>query len=157
MGADEFRDYILGFIFFKFLSERMESFANDILEGEDFKIMKAKKKYNKGGSVGRSYDKDNPTPTERTLTPDEVRISGTSENQGYSNPYAKVNKPVTAKDILEKTEMSRLTEALRKDKYSTANLSLGDMRKIAKTKGLYDSARELAREDYRKWLAKNRK
>ena len=37
MGADEFRDYILGFIFFKFLSERMESFANDILEGEDFK------------------------------------------------------------------------------------------------------------------------
>ena len=36
MGADEFRDYILGFIFFKFLSERMESFANDILEGEEF-------------------------------------------------------------------------------------------------------------------------
>lgn len=36
MGADEFRDYILGFIFFKFLSERMESFANDILEAEAF-------------------------------------------------------------------------------------------------------------------------
>jgi len=124
---------------------------------EDFKIMKAKKKYNKGGSVGRSYDKGNPTPTGRTLTPDEVRITGTSENQGYSNPYAKVNKPVTAKDILEKTEMSRLTEALRKSKYSTANLSLGDMRKIAKTKGVYDSARELAREDYQRWLAKNRK
>ena len=51
MGADEFRDYILGFIFFKFLSERMESFANDILEGEDFKIMKAKKKYAVGGKV----------------------------------------------------------------------------------------------------------
>jgi len=34
MGADEFRDYILGFIFFKFLSEKMENFAMDELEGE---------------------------------------------------------------------------------------------------------------------------
>lgn len=34
MGADEFRDYILGFIFFKFLSEKMEKFALIELEGE---------------------------------------------------------------------------------------------------------------------------
>lgn len=34
MGADEFRDYILGFIFFKFLSEKMEKFALAELEGE---------------------------------------------------------------------------------------------------------------------------
>jgi type I restriction enzyme M protein len=32
MNADDFRDYILGFIFFKYLSERMYLFANDILE-----------------------------------------------------------------------------------------------------------------------------
>jgi type I restriction enzyme M protein len=32
MDADDFRDYILGFIFFKYLSERMYLFANDILE-----------------------------------------------------------------------------------------------------------------------------
>jgi type I restriction enzyme M protein len=32
MDADEFRDYILGFIFFKYLSERIELYANDILE-----------------------------------------------------------------------------------------------------------------------------
>ena len=31
MNADEFRDYILGFIFYKYLSEKMELFANDIL------------------------------------------------------------------------------------------------------------------------------
>ncbi len=31
MNADEFRDYILGFIFYKYLSERMELFANEIL------------------------------------------------------------------------------------------------------------------------------
>jgi type I restriction enzyme M protein len=32
MGADEFRDYILGFIFYKYLSEKMEIYANDILK-----------------------------------------------------------------------------------------------------------------------------
>lgn len=31
MDADEFRDYILGFIFFRYLSERMHIYANDIL------------------------------------------------------------------------------------------------------------------------------
>jgi type I restriction enzyme M protein len=38
MDADEFRDYILGFIFYKYLSEKMELYANDILK-ED-KMMK---------------------------------------------------------------------------------------------------------------------
>ncbi|MBX2940750.1 MAG: type I restriction-modification system subunit M [Cyclobacteriaceae bacterium] len=32
MGADEFRDYILGFIFYKYLSEKMHDYANDILQ-----------------------------------------------------------------------------------------------------------------------------
>lgn len=31
MDADDFRDYILGFIFYKYLSEKMHSYANDIL------------------------------------------------------------------------------------------------------------------------------
>jgi type I restriction enzyme M protein len=31
MSADEFRDYILGFIFYKYLSEKMEKFANKLL------------------------------------------------------------------------------------------------------------------------------
>ena len=36
MGADEFRDYILGFIFYKYLSDKFIRFANNILaeEGE---------------------------------------------------------------------------------------------------------------------------
>ena len=32
MNADEFRDYILGFIFYKYLAEKMEIYANNILE-----------------------------------------------------------------------------------------------------------------------------
>ena len=34
MNADEFRDYILGFIFYKYLSEKMEAYANQELETE---------------------------------------------------------------------------------------------------------------------------
>ena len=35
MDADDYRDYVLGFIFFKYLSERMNLFANDILEKDN--------------------------------------------------------------------------------------------------------------------------
>lgn len=34
MNADEFRDYVLGFIFYKYLSERMHLYADRILEGD---------------------------------------------------------------------------------------------------------------------------
>ena len=35
MDADEYRDYILGFIFYKYLSERLEIYANELLESEN--------------------------------------------------------------------------------------------------------------------------
>ncbi|MBO6793540.1 MAG: type I restriction-modification system subunit M [Balneolaceae bacterium] len=37
MGADEFRDYMLGFIFFKYLSEKMLAYANKALEPDGLK------------------------------------------------------------------------------------------------------------------------
>lgn len=37
MGADEFRDYILGFIFYKYLSEKQHLYANKLLETEGIK------------------------------------------------------------------------------------------------------------------------
>jgi type I restriction enzyme M protein len=38
MNADEFRDYILGFIFYKYLSERMELFADNILKEDQIRF-----------------------------------------------------------------------------------------------------------------------
>ncbi|MFN8431071.1 MAG: type I restriction-modification system subunit M [Spirosomataceae bacterium] len=38
MNADEFRDYILGFIFYKYLSEKMEIFANEILRQDKLRF-----------------------------------------------------------------------------------------------------------------------
>ncbi|WP_087093873.1 type I restriction-modification system subunit M [Elizabethkingia anophelis] len=37
MDADEFRDYILGFIFYKYLSEKQYLYANELLETEEIK------------------------------------------------------------------------------------------------------------------------
>lgn len=37
MDADEFRDYILGFIFYKYLSEKLELYADSLLEDEGVK------------------------------------------------------------------------------------------------------------------------
>ena len=34
MSADEFRDYILGFIFYKYLSEKMHRYADAILKAD---------------------------------------------------------------------------------------------------------------------------
>ena len=39
MGADEFRDYILGFIFYKYLSERMLLYADEILKEDGLDYM----------------------------------------------------------------------------------------------------------------------
>ena len=44
MNADEFRDYILGFIFYKYLSEKMEIFANEILKQDKIKFREITRK-----------------------------------------------------------------------------------------------------------------
>ena len=37
MDADDFRDYILGFIFYKYLSEKMHVYANHVLKPDKLK------------------------------------------------------------------------------------------------------------------------
>jgi len=51
MNADEFRDYILGFIFYKYLSERLYLYANSILveDGIDFSDI------DEGSEEGKAY------------------------------------------------------------------------------------------------------
>ena len=51
MNADEFRDYILGFIFFKYLSEKMEMYADSILEQDGLKF----REINENSADGKEY------------------------------------------------------------------------------------------------------
>lgn len=53
MNADEFRDYILGFIFYKYLSEKIERFANAQLKQESIKYSELKD----DGKTGTQYIK----------------------------------------------------------------------------------------------------
>lgn len=48
MGADDFRDYILGFIFYKYLSEKMHSYANKTLEPDRLKYREIDEDSNDG-------------------------------------------------------------------------------------------------------------
>ena len=48
MGADEFRDYILGFIFYKYLSEKIQRFADAELEQEGLKFAAIKESTKEG-------------------------------------------------------------------------------------------------------------
>jgi type I restriction enzyme M protein len=48
MNADEFRDYILGFIFYKYLSERMDIYANSILKADKIKYKDIKENSKQG-------------------------------------------------------------------------------------------------------------
>jgi type I restriction enzyme M protein len=48
MGADEFRDYILGFIFYKYLSEKMNLYADKILKEDGILYINIDEKSKKG-------------------------------------------------------------------------------------------------------------
>jgi type I restriction enzyme M protein len=57
MDADEFRDYILGFIFYKYLSEKMEDYADTILKGDKIKYREIKEASKQGKSISKPLKK----------------------------------------------------------------------------------------------------
>lgn len=51
MNADEFRDYCLGFIFYKYLSERQHLYANEILTEDEIDFLDI----DEGSEDGQEY------------------------------------------------------------------------------------------------------
>jgi type I restriction enzyme M protein len=51
MDADEFRDYILGFIFYKYLSEKMHLYANNVLESDNLDYTDVKENTDDGKKI----------------------------------------------------------------------------------------------------------
>ena len=58
MGADEFRDYILGFIFYKYLSERIHLFADDILKHDGVTFAELDEKSAEGKEMLEAIEKE---------------------------------------------------------------------------------------------------
>lgn len=72
MGADEFRDYILGFIFYKYLSEKMQIFADDLLEADGIKYEDINENTPKSGEIIEAIQENTVDKLGYFLKPNEL-------------------------------------------------------------------------------------
>jgi type I restriction enzyme M protein len=84
MNADEFRDYILGFIFYKYLSEKMELFANEILQQDNIRFSEITSKTANAGEYLDAIKEEALEKLGYFLKPDElfsaVAVRGNSDD-----------------------------------------------------------------------------
>jgi type I restriction enzyme M protein len=89
MNADEFRDYILGFIFFKYLAEKMEIYANGILKTDGIKYKSINETTKNGAEYIDAIREEALETLGYFLKPNElfseVAKRGNSDVEGQSN------------------------------------------------------------------------
>jgi len=89
MNADEFRDYILGFIFYKYLSEKMVRYANSILKQDGIVYTEIKEKSKEGKEYIEAIKEEALEKLGYFLKPSElfseVAKRGNSDKEGESN------------------------------------------------------------------------
>lgn len=89
MNADEFRDYILGFIFFKYLAEKMEIYANGILKTDGIKYKSINETTKNGAEYIDAIREEALETLGYFLKPNElfseVAKRGNSDIEGQSN------------------------------------------------------------------------
>lgn len=82
MDADEFRDYILGFIFYKYLSEKMEIFANEILKQDHIKFRDITLKTKDGNEFIEAIKEEALEKLGYFLKPEELFVEVAKRGQG---------------------------------------------------------------------------
>lgn len=89
MNADEFRDYILGFIFYKYLSEKILLYANNILRHDNIKYLGIKENSKEGKKILEAVRTEALDELGYFLKPSElfsqVAKKGNSDKKGESN------------------------------------------------------------------------
>jgi type I restriction enzyme M protein len=107
MNADEFRDYILGFIFYKYLSERMELYADSILKPDKIKYKNLVENNAKGKKYIEAIKEESIEKLGYFLKPSElfseIAKRGNREEEGDS-----------IKEIKEEIESNFILEDLQK-------------------------------------------
>ena len=85
MDADEFRDYILGFIFYKYLAEKMEIYADSILKTDGIKYKEIKEETAKGKEYIEAIKEEALEKLGYFLKPSELfsEISKRGNGNGY--------------------------------------------------------------------------
>jgi type I restriction enzyme M protein len=103
MNADEFRDYILGFIFYKYLAEKMEIYANSILKADKIQYKEIKENTKQGKEYIEAIKEESLEKLGYFLKPSELfsevakRGSSTSSDTATSSD----TKEVASNFILE--------------------------------------------------------
>jgi type I restriction enzyme M protein len=72
MNADEFRDYCLGFIFYKYLSERQHLYANEVLAEDGIDFLKINESSEKGQEYLEAIKEESITTLGYFLKPSEL-------------------------------------------------------------------------------------
>ncbi|MCB8999641.1 MAG: type I restriction-modification system subunit M [Bacteroidales bacterium] len=89
MNADEFRDYILGFVFYKYLSEKMYRYADSILKQDGIKYRDIKEDTSKGKQYIEAIKEESLATLGYFLRPaelfSEVAKRGNSDKEGENN------------------------------------------------------------------------
>ena len=89
MNADEFRDYILGFIFYKYLAEKMDIYANNILKADKIKYKEIKENTKQGEEFIEAIKEESLEKLGYFLKPSElfseVAKRGSSDVEGENN------------------------------------------------------------------------
>ena len=93
MNADEFRDYILGFIFYKYLAEKMDIYANTILKADKIKYKEIKENSKQGKAYIEAIEEESLEKLGYFLKPSELfsevakrgNSSDSNRNEGENN------------------------------------------------------------------------
>jgi type I restriction enzyme M protein len=89
MNADEFRDYILGFIFYKYLAEKMDLYANNILKPDGITYKEIKENSEKGQAYIEAIQEESLEKLGYFLKPSElfseVAKRGNNNEENTSN------------------------------------------------------------------------
>ena len=136
MGADEFRDYILGFIFYKYLSERMHLFADDILKHDGIQFDQIDETTKKGKAMLAAIQEESVGRLGYFLKPSELFHKVAEKGARKENNF--ILEDLTA--ILKHIEASTMGHASEDDFEGLfEDLDLGSS-KLGKTslKNVYD-------------------
>ena len=87
MDADEFRDYILGFIFYKYLSEKMNGYADDILAEDNIKFKEIDEHNEEGKEYLEAVREESIEQLGYFLKPSELFSAVASRGSGDSNNF----------------------------------------------------------------------
>jgi type I restriction enzyme M protein len=87
MDADEFRDYILGFIFYKYLSEKMQNYADHILQEDNLLYVNIDEQSEEGQEYLDAIKEDSIEQLGYFLKPSELFSAIASRGNGETNNF----------------------------------------------------------------------